>query len=206
MTVASPGFNAAGPHEELWKAYRSPQTGFGPRRPHFCLSRVENGRRRLPMGSGLRSEGVKGCVGGLEASSRRSKTTALNRGKTSVRCSGWLFGLRRKPGRLYRWVQRMKRIRKRCSDLLGADGWRWRVLRTPNAYAFHDPGAADRNPSGQDPRVFQRLDGLGDRRPGAPAASAIFSYGGAEPALGLWKAQRRASGIRLAYISPYETY
>jgi hypothetical protein len=35
-------------------------------------------------------------------------------------------------------------VRERCSDLLGGDGWRWRVLRTSNAYAFHDPGAAER--------------------------------------------------------------
>jgi hypothetical protein len=40
------------------------------------------------------------------------------------------------------WVQRVKRIRERCSGLLGSNGWRWRVLRTSNAYAFHDPGAS----------------------------------------------------------------
>jgi len=32
---------------------------------------------------------------------------------------------------------------KNCPDLLGADGWRWRVLRTSNAYHFRDAGAAD---------------------------------------------------------------
>ena len=32
-----------------------------------------------------------------------------------------------------------------CPDLLGAGGWRWRVLRTSNAYSFCDPSpAADR--------------------------------------------------------------
>jgi Helix-turn-helix domain len=41
------------------------------------------------------------------------------------------------------WVQRIKRVRERCSDLLGANGWRWRVLRTSNAYNFRDPGAPD---------------------------------------------------------------
>jgi hypothetical protein len=42
------------------------------------------------------------------------------------------------------WVQRIKRVREACPDLLG-DGWRWRVLRTSNAYAFNDPSApADR--------------------------------------------------------------
>ena len=37
------------------------------------------------------------------------------------------------------WVQRVKRVRERCADLLGDNGWRWRVLRTSNAYAFTDP-------------------------------------------------------------------
>jgi hypothetical protein len=39
------------------------------------------------------------------------------------------------------WVQRIKRVRERCSDLLGDNGWRWRVLRTSNAYNFRDPSA-----------------------------------------------------------------
>ena len=43
------------------------------------------------------------------------------------------------------WVHRVKRVRESVSDLLGANGWRWRVLRTSNAYAFTDPSpAADR--------------------------------------------------------------
>jgi AraC-like DNA-binding protein len=43
------------------------------------------------------------------------------------------------------WVQRIKRVREPCVDLLGEEGWRWRVLRTSNAYAFSDPSpAADR--------------------------------------------------------------
>jgi hypothetical protein len=41
------------------------------------------------------------------------------------------------------WVQRIKRVRERCSDLLGANVWRWRVLRTSNAYNFRDPGTSD---------------------------------------------------------------
>jgi AraC-like DNA-binding protein len=43
------------------------------------------------------------------------------------------------------WVQRIKRVREPCPDLLGDKGWRWRVLRTSNSYAFTDPSpAADR--------------------------------------------------------------
>jgi len=41
------------------------------------------------------------------------------------------------------WVQRVKRVREQCTDLLGGNGWRWRVLRTSNAYNFRDPGAPD---------------------------------------------------------------
>ena len=47
------------------------------------------------------------------------------------------------------WVQRIKRIRERVSDLLGDNGWRWRVIRTSNAYAFNDPGAARGRISGR---------------------------------------------------------
>jgi AraC-like DNA-binding protein len=45
------------------------------------------------------------------------------------------------------WVQRIKRVRERCADLLGNEGWRWRVLRTSNAYNFRDPGSPDRSKS-----------------------------------------------------------
>ena len=41
------------------------------------------------------------------------------------------------------WVQRIKRVREACPDLLGDNGWRWRVLRTSNAYHFRDPGAPE---------------------------------------------------------------
>jgi hypothetical protein len=44
--------------------------------------------------------------------------------------------------RILSWVNRVKRIREACPDLLGANGWRWRVLRTSNAYAFTDPSPA----------------------------------------------------------------
>ena len=37
------------------------------------------------------------------------------------------------------WQHRVSRVRERCRDLLGRGGWRWRVIRTSNAYAFRDP-------------------------------------------------------------------
>ena len=45
------------------------------------------------------------------------------------------------------WVQRIKRVRERCSDLLGDNGWRWRVIRSSNAYNFRDPGSPDSSKS-----------------------------------------------------------
>jgi Helix-turn-helix domain len=44
------------------------------------------------------------------------------------------------------WVQRIKRVREPCPDLLGDKGWRWRVLRTSNSYAFTDPSPATDRP------------------------------------------------------------
>jgi hypothetical protein len=38
------------------------------------------------------------------------------------------------------WQNRIIRVRERCRDLWGREGWRWRVIRTSNAYAFRDPG------------------------------------------------------------------
>ena len=39
------------------------------------------------------------------------------------------------------WQNRITRIHERCRDLFGHDGWRWRVIRTSNAYVFRDPQA-----------------------------------------------------------------
>ncbi len=41
------------------------------------------------------------------------------------------------------WQHRITRIRERCRDLFGHKGWRWRVIRTSNAYVFRDPKATD---------------------------------------------------------------
>jgi hypothetical protein len=40
------------------------------------------------------------------------------------------------------WQHRITRIRERCRDLFGHEGWRWRVIRTSNAYVFRDPKTA----------------------------------------------------------------
>jgi hypothetical protein len=46
------------------------------------------------------------------------------------------------------WQHRITRIRERCRDLFGHAGWRWRVIRTSNAYVFHDPASKSENPTG----------------------------------------------------------
>jgi hypothetical protein len=40
------------------------------------------------------------------------------------------------------WQHRITRIRERCIDLFGRNAWRWRVIRTSNAYTFRDQKAA----------------------------------------------------------------
>jgi hypothetical protein len=46
------------------------------------------------------------------------------------------------------WQHRITRIRERCRDLFGHEGWRWRVIRTSNAYVFRDPASKSENQSG----------------------------------------------------------
>ena len=50
-------------------------------------------------------------------------------------------------GKILSWVHRIKRVREPCPDLLGATGWRWRVLRTSNSYAFNDPSPVGAQPN-----------------------------------------------------------
>ncbi|MGO9429266.1 helix-turn-helix domain-containing protein [Rhodoblastus sp.] len=79
---------------------------------------------------------------------------------------------------LMTWVNRLKRVRERCADLLGADGWRWRVMRTSNAYEFLDPGAPDARP---DPSKSENPAGTGNqdlpflKNPRAEAARALMT-------------------------------
>jgi hypothetical protein len=44
------------------------------------------------------------------------------------------------------WQHRIARIREACTDLFGRTTWRWRVIRTSNAYAFRDPQAVNSRP------------------------------------------------------------
>ena len=43
------------------------------------------------------------------------------------------------------WQNRITRDPERCRDLFGRDGWRWRVIRTSNAYVFRDPAVSSKS-------------------------------------------------------------
>ena len=54
------------------------------------------------------------------------------------------------------WQNRITRIRERCQDLFGRNGWRWRVIRTSNAYVFQDPRAPDSSKSENPTRTLNQ--------------------------------------------------
>jgi hypothetical protein len=56
------------------------------------------------------------------------------------------------------WQNRITRVRERCADLFGREAWRWRVIRTSNAYVFRDPKASNDT----------RLSSKSDYRTGTP--------------------------------------
>jgi hypothetical protein len=83
------------------------------------------------------------------------------------------------------WQHRITRIRERCRDLFGQDAWRWRVIRTSNAYVFRDPkpqlagvlASKSENPTGTqdqdilDPVRAPKLD------PNSPLERALARFG-----------------------------
>jgi hypothetical protein len=71
------------------------------------------------------------------------------------------------------WVNRVKRVRERCADLLGDNGWRWRVLRTSNAYNFRDPGLPKYSKSEMQPGTSNQALFLFDERETASQPSKL---------------------------------
>jgi hypothetical protein len=63
------------------------------------------------------------------------------------------------------WQNRLTRIRERCTDLFGRDGWRWRVIRTSNCYQFRDPQAVN---SGDVPSKSDQRTGTPDQDDSKP--------------------------------------
>jgi hypothetical protein len=83
------------------------------------------------------------------------------------------------------WQHRIVRIRERCTDLFGRNGWRWRVIRTSNAYVFRDPHAAvsagipskSENPTGtQNQDVLDPVSALAID-PNSPLERALARFG-----------------------------
>jgi Helix-turn-helix domain len=85
------------------------------------------------------------------------------------------------------WQHRISRIRERCTDLFGRISWRWRVIRTSNAYVFRDPKGADcrqlssksENPTGtQDQDILDPVEAPAARANG-PLERALAQFGAA---------------------------
>jgi hypothetical protein len=83
------------------------------------------------------------------------------------------------------WQHRITRIRERCCDLFGHDGWRWRVIRTSNAYVFSDPkpqlagvsASKSENPTGtQDQDILDPVETLARDHDG-PLERALRQFG-----------------------------
>ena len=85
------------------------------------------------------------------------------------------------------WQHRITRVRERCTDLFGRDGWRWWVIRTSNAYVFRDPKGADcrllsskseNQPGTQDQDVLDPVEASA-RRTDSPLERALARFGAA---------------------------
>jgi hypothetical protein len=89
--------------------------------------------------------------------------------------------------RVLTWQQRITRVRERCTDLFGHGGWRWRVVRTSNAYELRDPkGALDgrpasesENPTGTLNQTFYCSVPPPARDPDSPLERALARFGAA---------------------------
>ena len=88
------------------------------------------------------------------------------------------------------WQNRIARIREVCTDLFGRTAWRWRVMRTSNAYAFRDPKAVNSRdvPSKSENRTGTQSQDVLD----PVQASAIHPSSPLERALARFAAARAA--------------
>ena len=85
------------------------------------------------------------------------------------------------------WQNRIVRIRERGRDLFGRVGWRWRVIRTSNAYAFRDPQTAgsggfaskSENPPGTPDQADSKLLQAPAVDPNSPLERALARFAAA---------------------------
>jgi Helix-turn-helix domain len=85
------------------------------------------------------------------------------------------------------WQHRLTRIREACTDLFGRHGWRWRVIRTSNAYVLSDPKVAvsagfaskSENPTGTPNQEIQDPLPASPADPTSPLERALARFGAA---------------------------
>ncbi len=85
------------------------------------------------------------------------------------------------------WQHRLTRIRERCTDLFGRVTWRWRTIRTSNAYMFRDPkpqlagvpASKSENPTGTQDQDILDPGATHARNLNSPLERALARFGAA---------------------------
>jgi hypothetical protein len=77
------------------------------------------------------------------------------------------------------WQNRVARIRERCTDLFGRDGWRWRVIRTSNAYVLIDPASKSDRRMGTPDQEDSKPILAPARDPDSPLERTLARFGAA---------------------------
>src|SRR5215472_18211400 len=93
------------------------------------------------------------------------------------------------------WQHRITRIRERCRDLFDRDGWRWRVVRTSNAYVLIDPASKSDQRTGtpnQDVSIPSAAPAID---PDSPLEHALARFGAAISAKNGIEASGRAVSV-----------
>jgi hypothetical protein len=77
------------------------------------------------------------------------------------------------------WQNRIVRVRERCQDLFGPDGWRWRVIRTSNAYVLRDPASKSDQRTGTPDQGIQKPLQAPAIDPASPLERALARFAAA---------------------------
>jgi hypothetical protein len=77
------------------------------------------------------------------------------------------------------WQNRIVRIRERCRDLFGRVGWRWRVVRTSNAYVLIDPASKSDQRTGTPDQEDSKLLQAPAVDPNSPLERALARFAAA---------------------------
>jgi helix-turn-helix protein len=77
------------------------------------------------------------------------------------------------------WQHRLHKVRERVTDLFGVTYWRWRLLRTSNAYRFNDPKRAGNFPTGKELEDSSSYSSIPTVDPSSPLERALARFGAA---------------------------